>query len=142
MVTIKDFDESARTRHAENAERFGEHPFKFRDETFFVAANVDYNVLRSVAALTEEADGSRVVDTVADAVVNLIDPKDNAIERFHDVRKTHSMPVTFEDLMELLNWLIEEQTSRPPTPASSSSGGSSENGTASTETSSSAPVAA
>lgn len=139
---LRDFDESARARHAENSERFGEHPFKFRGEIFLVRANVDYDVLQSVAALTEESDGSRVISTVANAVVSLIDPVDDAHERFKAVRHGADLPVTFEDLMELLNWLIEEQTSRPPTQQESSSGGSTESGTTSTVTSSSVPAVA
>lgn len=140
MAEIRDFDQSARERHAENAKNFGDHPFLFRGETFHVRANVNYDVLASVAALTEETDGTRVIATVAEAVVNLIDPRDNAIDRFHTVRKDNELPVTFEDLMELLNWLIEEQTSRPPTLAESSSGGSSENGMKQTAILSTAPV--
>lgn len=139
---LRDFDESARVRHAENTERFGEHPFLFRGETFFVRANVDYDVLQSVASLTEETDGSRVISTVANAVISLIDPRDNAHDRFHRIRVAHELPVTFEDLMEVLNWLIEEQTMRPPTLVDSSSGGQSENGTSSTENSSTVPAVA
>lgn len=139
---MKNFDEARRARHAENAERFGEHPFEFAGETFYVRPNVDYDVIQSVAALTEETDGSRVISTVANAVISLIDPRDGAHERFHTARKNHELPVTFEDLMELLNWLIEEQTSRPPTQAESSSGGSTENGTTSKEISSIAPAGA
>lgn len=139
-MSIKNFDDSARERHAENSKNFGDHPFQFRGEVFHVRANVDYNVLQSIAALTEESDGSRVIKTVADAVVALIDPRDDAHDRFHKVRNEHDLPVTFEDLMELLNWLIEEQTSRPPTQAESLSGGSSENGTVQTEISSIGPV--
>lgn len=137
---MKDFDESARVRHKENAEKFGDHPFKFRGEVFYVRANVDYDVLASVAALTEETDGSKVVTTVANAVINLIDPRDDSHERFYKVRSEGDLPVTFDDLMELLNFLIEEQTGRPPTQAESSSGGSSENGTLLTEISSTAPA--
>jgi len=139
---MRDFDESARVRHAENIETFGEHPFKFRGEVFYARANVDYQVLQSVAALTEETDGTKVISTVSDAVLNLIDPRDDAYVRFTQVRNDHELPVTFEDLMELLGWLIEEQTNRPPTQAKSSSGGLSENGTGSKEISSIAPAGA
>ena len=132
MVQIKDFDEAARERHAENAARFGEHPFQFRGEVFFVRANVDYDILRSIAKLTEETDGSKVIDTIENAVVKLIDPKDDAHNRFRAVRQNDEMVVTYDDLTELLNWLIEEQTKRPPTQAESSSGGDSTNGTTST----------
>jgi hypothetical protein len=136
VIVIRDFDESARLRHAENSDRFGEHPFVFRGEQFSVRANVDYDVLYSVAALTEQTDGSKVISTVENAVISLIDPENDAHERFRKVRHEHELPVTFEDLMELLNWLIEEQTQRPPTPVDSSSGGSSANGTVLTEISS------
>lgn len=139
---MKDFDEGQRARQEERQREFGEKPFLFRGETFHARANVRYGVIKSVAGIAEAADGNTVFSVIEDAVLSLIEPADGAAERFRAVCASDLFPVTFEDLVELLNWLIEEQTGRPPTPPASSSNGSTGSGTALTVTSSDAPAAA
>lgn len=138
---MKDFDATQKTRHQERELEFGDKPFSFRGETFHVKANVRYGVIKSVAGIAEADDGNKVFSVIEDAVISLISDKDNAAERLRIACANDDFPVTFEDLIELLNWLIEEQTGRPPTPVDSSSNGSGESGTLLMETSSEGPVA-
>lgn len=138
---MKNFDDAQRTRHEEKAKELGDRSFTFRSEDFHVRANVRYGVIKAVAGISENTDGNSVFEVIEDAVISLIDPTNNAAKRFRKVAAGEEFPVTFEDLIELLNWLIEEQTGRPPTPAESSSSGQTQNGTPSTEISSDALAA-
>lgn len=139
---MHDFDKERRDRHAARAEEFGEHPFTFGGQTFYVAANVRYPAIKAVAEINEESSGVSVFQAVEDGVLALIDPRDDAHERFHTVCASVDDPVTFEDLNELQNWLLAQSAMRPPTQPESSSTTPSANGTPSTEPSSVEPEGA
>jgi hypothetical protein len=121
---------------------FGEKPFKFGGEVFYVRANVRYLAIKRIAEITENSGGVDVFNAVENAVLAMIDPRDNAHERFHRVCASDQDPVTFEDLSELNNWLIRESTERPPTQRDSSVTGQPMPGTPSTVSSSSEQVSA
>lgn len=142
MAEIKDFDAEQLAEQEQDAKEFGDKPFTFRGETFHVRPSVKYGVIKSVAGIAEADDGNRVFSVIEEAVLSLIDPRDDAHERFRQVCDQEKFPVTFKNLISLLNWLIEEQTGRPPTPAANSSNGSTVSGTPSTVISSEGPVAA
>lgn len=130
---MHDFDETRRRRHEERIKELGDRSFTFGGKTMHFRANAPYAVTQSIAALTETTDGSAVFDTLEKAVVDLIDPDDRDL--FWEACRDDNFPVTFDDLLELANWLIERQTSRPPTPAESSAPSSPATGTTLTETS-------
>lgn len=137
---MKDFDQSRRERHEQRAVEMGDRTFRFCGRTLEFVANAPYTVTQKVAALTEETDGSRVFDTLEAAVLGLLEP--GSATDFREAVSDPSDPVTFDDLIELANWLIEAQVRRPPTPPSSSPDTSSTTGTLSTVPSSPAPAAA
>lgn len=121
MAETYDFDAGRKKRHQEREAEFGEKPFKFAGEIFYVRANTGYEAIKRVAALSESSSGEETFEAIERSVFSMIDPRDDAIERFRRVVANDDDPVTFEDLVELQNWLIQEQTGRPPTQEQSSS---------------------
>jgi len=115
MTEIYDFDAERAKRHAEKEQEFGEKPFKFGGETFYVRANVGYLGIKRVAALSEASSGSEAFDAVEYSVISLIDPREDAHARIRRILASDEDPVTFDDLIDLQNWLLGEQTGRPPT---------------------------
>ena len=136
MAEIYNFDDERNARHVAREVEFGEKPFKFGGEVFYVRANVRYPAIKKIAEITEATDGVEVFNAVEEAVLAMIDPRDNAHNRFRKVCESDVDPITFEDLAELQNWLVREATSRPPTQPDSSATGPSAAGTTSTATSS------
>lgn len=133
---MHDFDAGRKERHKEREEVFGQKPFTFGGEVFYVRANVGYLGIKRVAALSELSSGGETFEAIEAAVFSMIDPGADALKRFKGVIENNDDPVTFDDLVELQNWLLQEQTSLPPTepqPSVSTPGGS---GPASTATSS------
>lgn len=132
MSNVHDFDSERNARHAARDAEFGEKPFRFGGEVFYVRANVSYPAIKKIAEITEATDGVEVFERVEEAVMAMIDPRDGAHERFMKVAESVDDPITFEDLAELQNWLISEATQRPPTQPDSSATGQSTAGTLST----------
>lgn len=117
---MHDFDKDRAKKHAEREKEFGDKPFKFGGETFHVRANVGYIGIKRVAALSEDTTGGETFEVIESSVISMIDPRDDAHARFNKVIYNNDDPITFEDLVDLQNWLIGEQTNRPPTPETSS----------------------
>jgi len=128
---MHDFNAERAKRHAEREAEFGSKPFTFgykpqsqedkeggkarEPEQFYVRANVGYLSIKRVAALSEESTGGETFEAIESSVISMIDPKGDALERFLAITRSNDDPVTFDDLVELQNWLIQEQSGRPPT---------------------------
>lgn len=141
---MHDFNADRDARHAERTREFGDKPFIFgringEPAVFHVRANVGYMAVKRVAALSDASTGGETFEAIEKAVFSMIDPRDNAIERFRHVVESDDDPVTFADLVELQNWLLSEQTALPPTEPEPSSPSSTTTGTPSTATSSGGP---
>jgi len=133
---MQDFDSERHARHVLREAEFGEKPFKFGGEIFYVKANVRYPAIKKVAEISEASSGIEVFEAVENAVIAMIDSRDDAYTRFHAVCQSDVDPITFDDLIELQNWLIGETTGRPPTQQNSSASGPSTVGTSLTASSS------
>lgn len=143
---MKDFNEGRAKRHEEREEEFGSKPFLFghvegkpgegTPGEFFVRANVGYLGIKRVAALSDASSGDETFDAIEKSVFSMIDPENDAMTRFKKVIANIDDPITFDDLVELQGWLLEEQTSLPPTEPASSATSSQGSGKSSTETSS------
>lgn len=141
---MKDFDTERHERHAERAALLGDRAFKFGGETFTFYAAVPYEVLRAIAALGDEtvdSSGAAVIDGIEATVLALIEDIDGAHDRFREVCRRQTDPVTFFDLNALCTWLIEQQVGRPTAAPSPSTDGRESTSTESTEISSSPPAA-
>lgn len=139
---MHDFNAGRDQRHQERTKEFGDKPFTFgringEPAVFYVRANVGYLGIKRVAALSDASSGGETFEAIEQSVFSMIDPRDGAVERFRAVVTNNDDPVTFEDLIELQNWLLQEQTALPPTEPGPSSLSSTETGTQSTEPSSS-----
>jgi hypothetical protein len=137
---MQDFDAARKKRHEEREQALGDRSFRFGGQQLKFRANAPYTVTQSVAALTEATDGSAVFDVLERAVLDLIEP--GSRDAFLAAVRDEEFPVTFQDLLELANWLIEQQAERPPTQPDSSASTSETTGTTSTENSSTEQAAA
>lgn len=131
-----DFDKAQRAAHNERESEFGRRAFILRGQTFLVNPNAGYPAIKAITEIDTTETDSGIFRKVEDVVLGLIDPRDDAHARFHKACANKEFPVTFDDLIELQNWLLRESTSRPPTQPESSSTGQQEAGTTSTVASS------
>lgn len=131
MSEAHDFNAERAKSHEERIASFGSKPFTFgfkpqeKDddgkllpavaEEFYVRANVGYMAIKRVTELSEASSGAETFSAVEYSVFSMIDPRDDARERFTQVVNNQDDPVTFEDLVRLQTWLLTEQTSLPPT---------------------------
>lgn len=128
---MHDFNKERDKRHEERSKAFGEKPFTFgridgEPAEFYVRANVGYLGIKRVAALSEESTGGETFEAIEASVFSMIDTENGALERFRAVVGNNDDPITFDDLVELQSWLLQEQSSLPPTepePSASSSTG-------------------
>lgn len=137
---MRDFDTERRKRHQERSAALGDRSFVFGGRVLQYRANAPYTVTQSIAALTETTDGSVVFDVLEKAVLDLIEHHDR--DHFLAAVRDEEFPVTFQDLLELANWLIERQAESPPTPPDSSVSTSETTGEISMENPSTEPVGA
>jgi len=137
---MKDLDVDRLARHKEREAMMGDRQFKFGGEVFTYRANVQYDVLRDVAAMTADTDGSEVIDTLEKTVLSLLEAPSH--KSFLKVCRRSEDPITFQDLNDLATWLIQEQVGSPIPASSLSSVGDATTTTDSTEKSSSPEDAA
>lgn len=139
---MHDFNAGRDKRHEERKQEFGDKPFTFgridgEPAVFHVRANVGYLGVKRVAALSDSSTGGETFEAIEQSVFSMIDPSDGALERFQSVVANNDDPVTFQDLVELQNWLLQEQTALPPTEPGPSAASSTQTGPPTTEDSSS-----
>ena len=140
---MHDFDSERRARHEEREKELGDRSFTFGGERFLFRANVHYSVIQSVAEIGENDSSKSVFTEIVEAVVAMVDPVDNGLERFRKVCAPRDEdPITWDDMTTLCNWLIEKTSNRPPTPPELSPPSPAGTGTSSTETPSTEPAAA
>lgn len=139
---MKDFNESRKQRRADDpADLLEDRQFKLGTGTFTRLAHPPYQATKAMVEITENTAGTQVFSLVENAVLAMIEPSDR--DRFREVASDQEDPVSWEDLLEVAFWLVAEASgSRPTTRSQSSTDTSSGTGTASTGSSSLAPVAA
>jgi hypothetical protein len=131
---MKNFDETRSTR------RFGEddRTFVFHGETFVLRDAVRPEALDPFDKLDESDDVGSTMALLDQLMLNVIDDRDGAHDRYRAARADEADPVTAEDIRELMEWAIEVVTGRTPTgSASASTGGPPRTTTTSTDGSSS-----
>jgi hypothetical protein len=130
---MKDLDVDRLARHKEREAAMGDRQFKFGGEVFTYRANVRYDVLRDVAAMTADTDGSEVIDTLERTVLDLLESDKKGHERFLKACHQADDPITFQDLNNLATWLIQEQVQSPTLASLPSGAGDATTSTDSTE---------
>ena len=85
--------------------------FVFGDQTFYLI-RADPQAIKRVAELSGDSSGSETFEAIEAAVLSMIDPRDDALARFELVVNNNDDPVTFPDLVELFEWMLEAQKNR------------------------------
>lgn len=138
---LKDFDAERRQRHQEAEDAWGDRSFVFGGATLTFQANPPYQATKALVEISESDPGMRVFAIVEGAVRGILEPSSRPA--FDDaVSQDKADPVTWDDLIALAYWLVEQSSSRPTGRSQSSTGGSSGTGTVSTGNSSGAPAVA
>jgi len=123
---------------AERQGRSGE--FRIGGEVFSYRLGIRPEVLAESEQVTEGTGTLEVLKVIDSTIMRFLSDEDNR-SRWRELREREEDAVTFVDLTNLLNWLTQEQTGRPPTSPEPSSPGLSGNGTVSTDVSSPEQVA-
>lgn len=132
MTEIMDFD-------AERGER--RRKFKIGGETFEVHLGLRPEDLFEADQITEESKPQEVVKAI-DGMIGQYFTDPAELDRWRQVRENKETRVTMTELLRVLNWLVSEETGRPPTQPSPSSASPETNGTISTVISSTEPAVA
>lgn len=128
---MKNFDEARAAR--KNSDR----AFQIGGETFVMRSGVRPESLIAYETMTGDMAAGDALTVIDDLVLTLIEPHDNATERYRNIRANEDEPVTLADLQELVKWMVESQAARPTLPPSPSPGGRGNTGTTLTAVSSS-----
>lgn len=128
---MKNFD----VARAERANR--DRGFKIGGEEFLRKTGVRPEIMIAWEALGTNQDSEAVLNAVDEIVVGFLDPTNDAEARYRKIREREEDPVTLADLVELVQWLVEEETGRPTQQPSASTSGDGGTSTTSTDVSSS-----
>jgi hypothetical protein len=132
----RDFDETRKRRHDENEDAWEDREFALGGRKLRYLANPPYQATKAIVEIVESDPGLRVFSIVEQAVLSMLESSSR--QDFLEVVSSDVDPITWDDLIEVANWLISETTGRPTGRSQSSTGSSSGTGTVSTETSSTA----
>jgi hypothetical protein len=114
---MKNFDDKRRAR----AER--DRAFQIGGHTFVQLVGVSPEVLADYDRIDQANTPTDVID---DVILQMIEDNDGAHERWRELRRQTEDglgPITLQDMTDLVEWLIEEQTGRRPTQQPSPSTG-------------------
>lgn len=106
---MKDFDQGRKARKKTREER----TFVLHGETFVARNALHPDVLSEYDGIDENDNASVILATIDNMIVEMIEPDDDAAVRYTAIRVDREDPVTLEDLMDLVKWVIEVQTGRP-----------------------------
>lgn len=132
---MKDFDAKRKARMDRD------RSFKIGGEEFTMRAGLRPEVLIPWEQLTEETSAAEVLQILDSIVLDFLEPYGDSHDRYRALRERVEEPITLQDLQELVEWLIAEQTGRPTGQPSSSTPSAVPPGTGSTEGSSLREVA-
>ncbi len=135
----KDFDAERRERHQENEAAWEDREFRFGGKTLRYLANPPYQATKALVEIAESDAGNKVFSVIEGAVVAMLEPQSR--DEFRAAVSSSDDPVTWDDLLKLAFWLVEETSQRPTGRSQSSTESSSATGTESKAGSSGAPVA-
>lgn len=114
---MRDFDKERQVRNERNRQ------FKIGGETFTAKSGVRPEVLAAYEDIsTDDTTAVQILAVIDEIVLGLIENTDDAHARYQTLRARDEDPVTLEDLQEVVQWLIQEQTGRTPTRQPSPSG--------------------
>ena len=104
---MKDFDQKRKERASRD------RSFTLGGETFTMRIGLRPEVLVPWEQLDETTAAGEVLQILDTIVLDFLEPYDNQHDRWRTLRERTEDPVTLQDLQELVEWLIAEQTNRP-----------------------------
>lgn len=134
----KNFDQARSERRKTREER----TFTLGGETFVCKPAIKPEWLAPYEDMSEETPLFEVLTIADNLFLHAIEPNDGAQERYQAIRSNEDDPIDFEDLREVLAWIMEIASSRPTGPRDASSPSRGTSGTPSTDASSSPDVQA
>jgi hypothetical protein len=136
---MKDFDTARHERRAELEAELGDRAFVLGGETFNFRAVTSYAVLSELSSEGREVTSREFIGIIEQTLAKMLEPGQE--ERLFTVLHSEEDPLTFQDLLDLVSWITEQQTERPTQASSPSMGGGAPTSITSTDASSSRPVA-
>lgn len=130
---MKDFDAGRTAKRATEEER----TFKIGGETFVALRSVHPSVLSAYDKINKDTGITETLEIVDEVILQMIEDREGAHGNYLKVRANKDDPITVEDLLELVKWLLEAQTDRPTGPPSASASGPTSTEASSTAVSSS-----
>lgn len=124
---MKNFDESRKHDHVPVEDR----TFVIGGEVFVAKEDVHPSVLTAFDRL-EDANVETTLAVIDETILSMVEPTDNAAERYRAVRARTDDPIKLDVMVELARWLVEMQTGRPTGQPSASAPGPTRTGAVST----------
>lgn len=115
---MKDFDERRRERAARD------RGFTLGGEQFVMKPGVRPEILVAYEGIPPEATPEQKIGVLDGVIIGFLEDEAEATVRWTRARAIEDNPVTLQDMQDLIEWLIEQQTGRPTgQPSVSSPGG-------------------
>lgn len=106
---MKNFDSSRKARQKTEEER----TFALGGHTFVAKKGVHPSALAAYDGIGDDTGVGETLEIVDDLILAMVEDRDGAHGRYLDLRADQDDPLTIEDLLELVKWLVEIQTGRP-----------------------------
>lgn len=139
---MHDFDKARIERAERDKQTAKEREFRIGGEKFTWRPGVRPEALSDLALikagkrdkegnLLRDADGEIVdagtpmnesIAIIDGIIVDMIESSDDAHTRWRELRSRQDDPITLDDMQAVVQWLVEQQTGRTPTPPRSRSG--------------------
>jgi hypothetical protein len=120
-MATKNFDEARAARAAED------RSFTIGGESFVRKVGVRPEVLADYENVDAAGSATDTLVEIDKIVLEMVEDVDDGHSRYRALRARTDDPITLLDMTDLVQWLIEEQTGRrptpPPSPSSRSRGG-------------------
>ncbi|HXJ30194.1 MAG TPA: hypothetical protein VNG35_06125 [Gemmatimonadales bacterium] len=119
---MKNFDHDRQRRATRPA---SERTFVLGGETFMLRARVPANVMTQLDEITSgQVSPGRVLDIVTGVVTDMVEPPGGEKWRELVARGAEEDPLTLADVIDVVQWLIENETNIPTSEPSPSGDGS------------------
>jgi hypothetical protein len=116
---MKDFDSARHAKRASEEDR----TFTFGGEVFVAKTAVGRWVFKAYDRIAQNTSVGETLEIVDECVLMMIEDRDDAAARYHRVCENQDDPITTDDLMDLVKWLMEVHTDRPTGQPSASASG-------------------
>lgn len=118
-MPVKNFDTERLAKKASEEDR----TFVLGGETFVAKQSVHPSVLTAYDRIGKDSTITETLEVVDDCILQMTEARDDAHGRYLQVRANVDDPITVDDLLDIVKWLLEAQTDRPTGQPSASGSG-------------------